>query len=365
MKHKPTTGKGRRRVILHVMAWMIIFIFPLYWLTQQNDRLNEHFGRFYVQSVAYLCIFYLSFFWLVPKFWMAGKRWLFIIVTTLTMGAIYFSINLADDRFFPPPKEFLEREILMARENPERISPDRMRKRFFLGNFLFSSILISGFCIGLRGSEKLAENEEQRKELEKEVLNSELAFLKNQISPHFFFNTLNNIYSLIAINQDDAQESVLKLSKLMRYLLYESEQGSTTLGREISFMRNYIDLMKLRVSDKVTLEANFPDDHPDLPVPPLIFIPFIENAFKHGITYHHPSFIRVSLKIEGKMLVFRCENSIGSGPGEGPEPDSGIGLDNVTKRLHLLYPDRHTLKITRHDTTYEVFLEMDMDIVRS
>jgi hypothetical protein len=365
MKLNLNTGKGRMRIILHVIAWMIVFGFPLYWLSQQSDHTFEHFGRFYMQSVAYLGLFYLSFFWLVPKFWLRGKKWMFLAVTVVVMAVLYGSLNLVSDRFFQPPQEFREREIQMDRENPGGPGAERMRKRFFLGNFLFSSILISGFCVGLRVSEKLAENEEQRKELEKEKLNSELAFLKNQISPHFFFNTLNNIYSLIAINQNDAQESVLKLSKLMRYLLYESERGSTTLGQEISFMSNYIDLMRLRVSDKVILEADFTSDHSDLAIPPLMFIPFIENAFKHGISYQKPSYIRISLEVKDKLLIFRCVNSIGHGPGEGPEPDSGIGLENVTKRLQLIYPDHHNLKISHGEQTFDVTLDLDIDYVKS
>jgi two-component system, LytTR family, sensor kinase len=359
MKLKLTTGKKRMRLVLHVVAWMIIFVFPLYWLTQQTDHPNDHFGRFYAQSVAFLFIFYLSFFWLVPKYWLAGKKWLFLLLTAGVITGFNFTVNTLDEKLFPPPPEFKLRELELQKSNPGGPAPDSMRKRFFYVNFLFTSILISGFCVGLRVSERLAENEEERKELEKEKLNSELAFLKNQISPHFFFNTLNNIYSLIAINQADAQDSVLKLSKMMRYLLYESEQGSTTLGQEVSFMTNYIDLMRLRVSQKVTLETEFPKDHQDMDIKPLIFVPFIENAFKHGISYQSQSFIRISLKVVDKSLVFQCANSLGRAPAEGPKIDSGIGLENVTKRLQLLYPGKHDLKISKDENQFEVKLRID------
>ncbi len=359
MKLKLTTGKKRMRLVLHVVAWMIIFVFPLYWLTQQTDHPNVHFGRFYAQSVAFLIIFYLSFFWLVPKYWLTGKKWMFLLLTAVIITGFNFTVNALDEKLFPPPAEFKLRELERQKANPGGPSPDTMRKRFFHANFLFTSILISGFCVGLRVSERLAENEAKRKELEKEKLNSELAFLKNQISPHFFFNTLNNIYSLIAINQTDAQDSVLKLSKLMRYLLYESEQGSTTLGQEVDFMANYIDLMRLRISQKVTLEAEFPQDHQDMIITPLIFVPFIENAFKHGISYQSPSFIRISLQVEHQSLVFNCENSLGRIAHEGPEVDSGIGLENVTKRLQLLYPGKYDLKISKDENQFSVMLRID------
>ena len=144
-----------------------------------------------------------------------------------------------------------------------------------------------------------------QKETEKEKLNSELAFLKNQISPHFFFNTLNNIYSLISINAEDSQKAVLKLSKLMRYLLYESEQGNTKLSNEIDFMNNYIDLMKLRMNDKVDLTVSFPKKYEDKNIPPLLFIPFIENAFKHGISYREKSFIDINMMVTKEFNNFQ------------------------------------------------------------
>jgi len=348
-----TTGKKHMRLTLHIVAWIIIFVFPLYWFSQQSSRVDMHFGRFYTQTVAYLVLFYLSFFWLVPKYWLAGKKILYLLLSAVCSVALFVTLNLADENLLPPPPDFAKQEQLnMKKEGP----PDIVKKRFFRTNFFFTSVLICGFCVGLRVSERLSENEEKRKELEKEKLNSELAFLKNQISPHFFFNTLNNIYSQIAINQDDAQNSVLKLSKLMRYLLYESEHGLTTLGRDIDFMNNYIDLMKLRISDKVSLVVDFPSDHSDLKIPPLIFITFIENAFKHGISYQHPSFIRISLAVQESDLVFSCENSINQKVKEGPVVDSGIGLDNVTKRLQLLYADRHQLNIQTLEDRFRVDL---------
>ena len=179
-----------------------------------------------------------------------------------------------------------------------------------LYNYTFNAIAFTVFAMGLKILERHAEIEKRRKELEKEKLNSELAFLKNQISPHFFFNTLNNIYSLIGINTTDSQEAVLKLSKMMRYLLYESEQGETNLNAEIEFMNNYIDLMRLRLSDKVKLTISFPVKYDETKIPPLLFISVIENAFKHGISYREKSFIDISMEVSKEMITFRCANSM-------------------------------------------------------
>ena len=175
-------------------------------------------------------------------------------------------------------------------------------------NYGFTSVFLIFFSLGLRVMERHSQIEKLQKDLEKEKLNSELAFLKNQISPHFFFNTLNNIYSLIGINAEDSQKAVLKLSKLMRYLLYESEKGDSKLSTEIEFMNNYIDLMKLRMNEKVALNVSLPADYDDRSIPPLLFIPFIENAFKHGISYREKSFIEISFLVTPDLVIIPvCE----------------------------------------------------------
>lgn len=231
---------------------------------------------------------------------------------------------------------------------------------FHVYNYALAAVFFTFFSLGLKVLERHDKVEKKHKELEKEKLNSELALLKNQISPHFFFNTLNNIYSLIAINTQDSQEAVLKLSRLMRYLLYESEQGKTQLSNEIEFMNNYIDLMRLRMSDKISLSVVFPEQYEDIAVPPLLFIPFIENAFKHGITYRDKSYIKISMKLENKVILFQCSNSIGKKTGNEEDQYNGIGLENVTKRLKLLFPDKHVLKIDKTDHDFHVFLEIDL-----
>jgi LytS/YehU family sensor histidine kinase len=252
---------------------------------------------------------------------------------------------------------------------PEREAFDKIReefklpmhpKQFDLYNFLFTAILISGFSAGIRILIRYNETEKQRKELEKERLNSELAFLKNQISPHFFFNTLNNIYSLVEINTDDAQKAILHLSKMMRYLLYESEKGDTMLSREIDFMSNYIELMKLRLTEKVELNISFPTIYDDRVIPPLLFISFIENSFKHGVSYAEPSFISISLQVTDTLLLFSCNNSnIAQNKGVISE-ESGIGLENVKKRLKLLFPEKHKIIINKTPELFEVLVKIEL-----
>ncbi len=146
--------------------------------------------------------------------------------------------------------------------------------------YVSSSLFIVFLSLGVKVLERQSRIEKMQEEMERAKLNAELAFLKNQISPHFFFNTLNNIYSLISINPEDSQKAVFKLSKLMRYLLYESEHGNTRLSSEIDFMNNYIDLMKLRMSEKVSLSVSFPEKYEDRNIPPLLFVPFYRKCFQ-------------------------------------------------------------------------------------
>jgi two-component system, LytTR family, sensor kinase len=145
---------------------------------------------------------------------------------------------------------------------------------------------------------------------------------------------------------------------LMRYLLYESDYGETMISSEIDFMNNYIDLMKLRLSPKVELQVDFPKEFSDFPIPPLLFIPFIENAFKHGISYRDRSFINIAMKIVDDQVNFSTENSIGKSSQTGDLQHSGIGLENVRKRLGLLFPGKHELKIEQDETVFRVGLSI-------
>jgi LytS/YehU family sensor histidine kinase len=144
----------------------------------------------------------------------------------------------------------------------------------------------------------------------------------------------------------------------MRYLLYDSEHGNTMLSNEIDFMNNYIDLMKLRMSNKISLSVSFPEKYDDVNIPPLIFIPFIENAFKHGISYREKSFINISMTTTKESISFRCANSIIKTREENEPGHSGIGLENVTKRLNLLFPGKHDIKINKSDTEFEILLKI-------
>lgn len=352
---KPITFQNKRiAFILHAIAWIIVIIIPFYLNYAFGSGDTHRLYQFYVHTLSAVAIFYLGYLWLVPRFFLHDKKALYLIILIGIILLTYLITSFINDTLLSDPvrdAQFLEnyRKITGDKTNPPF-------KVFGFFNHIVASVLISGFAMGLGVLEKLKENEVKQKELEKEKLNSELAFLKNQVSPHFFFNTLNNIYSLIGIDGPTAQDSVLKLSKLMRYLLYESEHGETLMSHEIDFMNNYIDLMKLRLNSKVDLHVDFPVEFSDFPVPPLLFVPFVENAFKHGVSYREQSFIEIRMTITNGEIHFFAENSIGKSGNSEDLQHSGIGLENVKKRLNLLFAGKHELKISSGETTFKVDL---------
>jgi two-component system LytT family sensor kinase len=381
MKFKLLTG-NKLSYFLHVIAWAILFVVPSYLMYRESSDDVIILIMSSSQTVLYAIIFYVNYIWLAPRLFFENKKVLYFITAVLLILCMSALMGFVDDHYLPGPDhpgrldvappgqengpglpgearpyEFRQGDPTRSRNGKPHHPPLRQMPSY---NFILTSIFITGFSIGLRYSEKVIQQEKERKEAEKEKLNSELAFLKNQINPHFFFNTLNNIYSLVQTNVPDGQKAILQLSKLMRYLLYETEKGDILLSQEIDFMRNFIELMKLRISPKVSLDISFPENYPDVSIPPLLFLPFIENAFKHGISYRHRSFISIRMKANQEEIIFGCINSMGGNGEDLTGSDSGIGLENVKKRLSLLFPLKHHLQVFAAENTFNVSLHIDL-----
>jgi two-component system LytT family sensor kinase len=365
---KKTTRESIIRVILHILAWFILLGLPLY-SAIRFDLGKDFLFIIYTISLINGLIFYINYLFLVPRFFFQKRKYKYYLSAFVLIICFYFVSDFSNKLIFRSVSDKERPEQIDKPPEPARgPGPPRenvMGVRYpFRGghvvSYIGSSLFLTFFSLGLRALERQSKIEKIHEEMEKEKLNSELAFLKNQVSPHFFFNTLNNIYSLISINAEDSQKAVLKLSKLMRYLLYESEHGNTKLSSEIEFMSNYIDLMKLRVNEKVSLQVSFPENYKDINIPPLLFIPFIENSFKHGISYREKSFITISLEAKNNSIVFKCVNSKVTKPEETTEKHSGIGLQNVKKRLGLLFPGRHELKVYESESAFEITLNINV-----
>ena len=215
------------------------------------------------------------------------------------------------------------------------------------------AVLLVGVNIGVKML-FYSENERLKlQRLEKENLQHQLESLRYQINPHFFMNTLNNIHALVDLDPEKAKESIVELSKLMRHVLYDSDKATIPLDQEMDFMDNYMSLMRMRFGDNVEIGFQRPDDTAGAEVPPLAFASFVENAFKHGISYERASFVHISVAVDADRIIFRCVNS--SNP-QGSASGSGLGIANSRQRFELLYGEAYTLHIDDKSDVFEVLL---------
>ena len=210
--------------------------------------------------------------------------------------------------------------------------------------------------LGVKGYYRGLEDRKRLERLERENLEQQLEYLRYQINPHFFMNTLNNIHALVDIDPEQAKETILELSKMMRFVLYEGNKQGVPLSREFDFIRHYMALMQLRYTDKVRIDLDLPDEVPDRQIPPLILVTFIENAFKHGVSYQRDSFVEVKASVAHNELQFSCRNSKADKPNE---EKGGVGLSNVRKRLNLLYGSNYALRINNAED-YSVELNIPL-----
>lgn len=215
------------------------------------------------------------------------------------------------------------------------------------------AIMLCGLNLGVKFFFKSRRNELALMRAKHSALEKELEFLTYQISPHFFMNTLNNIHALIDINPEQAKNAVIELSKMLRYALYEGRATTVRLDQEIDCMSHFISLMRLRYTDKVDIRTNFPSQTDACLVPPMLCVTFLENAFKHGVSYRHQSFIHVSVHVSGEHIHFECVNSVAP---RQTESKGGVGLANVQKRLQLIYQDKYTLTINQDSDIFCVQL---------
>lgn len=223
----------------------------------------------------------------------------------------------------------------------------------------FGGLLLMGMNLGVKLYFMSQRDRERQKIIDQRNLEQQMEYLKYQVNPHFFMNTLNNIHALVDIDPERAKTTIVELSKMMRHILYEGSKKLIPLTREVEFLNLYVQLMRLRYTRKVHINVDVPPQLPELKLPPLMLIIFVENAFKHGISYREESFIDIKLRVDDKRLLFSCCNSKPSQVQRTNEK-GGMGLQNVRQRLELLYDDDYTLDINHGEKTYEVKLDIPM-----
>tara|TARA_R110001583_G_scaffold160872_1_gene312780 strand:+ start:55478 stop:56587 length:1110 start_codon:yes stop_codon:yes gene_type:complete len=351
-----------------IAFWTLLFASPLLFGRFENQIEWDEIYAVWLNYLPLLGLFLVNRFLLLPKLFFKQKKTFYFIATSILIVIITATIYSLDGRInepnFPPQRAERMREnnleILQERDfpPPPNHGPNRGPKPIpQYANFLILAILVVGFDAGLQISMRWANLEQEKITIEKESVENQLAFLKNQVSPHFFMNTLNNIHALVDIDTDEAKNAIIKLSNLMRHLLYDSEDKMTPIKKEIGFINSYIELMKLRFSDKVKINVDISSEIPNKTIPPLLFTSLLENAFKHGISYNKESFINIIMNFTKGQLQFSIENS------NHPKKDneaSGIGIENTKKRLKLLFKNNFDFNISETTAIYKVNLNIPL-----
>jgi hypothetical protein len=321
--------------LIHFIIWGIITFFPLIFIFSEGDRDVMRYLDFSLPIFLLIIVFYTNYFGIISYFLFKKKVWQFFLVNLMLFTVCLFIVNFIKQIYFD--EYFAKLEI-------QKHFPPRERMREIL---LFRDILLMSLTVGLATAIKMTtqwyRSQAEQIELEKLHVESELSNLKHQLNPHFLFNTMNNIYSLISINQENAQNAVHQLSNLIRYVLYESDQSRVPLSKDLKFTTNYITLMSLRLPSNVQLETEIMKADEGITIAPLLFISLVENAFKHGVSPTQPSFISIRIKMSAENeLECRVENSNYPKP-ESDKSGSGIGLINLRRRLDLAYPAAYDL----------------------
>lgn len=339
-------------VIAQAVAWALMFLTPaLSSLSMAGDYASVSKAvQYAIRTAGPMCVLYfLNYFVLVPKFLMGPRRrriWFYVINIVLILAWNYY-IFAVRGPLGPSGRPRAPRPGQSPRFDPKVL----MRMRLIhTSTRVLTDMLVVIIAFGVRkimqANELLMKYEQERRN----AAEAELSWLKNQLNPHFLFNTLNNISSLTQIDADKAQDSIARFSDLLRYALYDSDRELVPIEGEVEFMDNYIDLMQLRCNDLATVSSRFDVDS-GIMIAPLLFISLIENAFKHGVNARKESRVKFDMYMDGPDLVFTSENTLFDKP-EKEEIGSGIGLENLKRRLELTYPGAYSYEHSEDDGIY-------------
>lgn len=338
------------KILLHIVAWVLVFSLP-YLLRHSYDNVRPGMHTpppyscfFLLVDVLWIGLFYLNTELLVPLLINKRKTWLYIasqLGSLLALAVLHWVLFT-----YVKPSEHRE--------------PRPFNIILFLDFNIVLFILVVAASLAYRMITDKFHEENMEKEKQKENMKTELSFLRSQISPHFMFNVLNNIVALVRLKSEKLEPTIFKLSSLMRYMLYQSDEKKVPLKKEIEYLQSYIDLQQLRFGDKVGVQVSIDVPDGQLEIEPMLLIPFVENAFKHGTTYISSPQIEIELVVRNRQLYFLVANKFSSNTEETKDDTSGIGLANVQRRLNLLYGQDHELLILQKDGWFSVSLQLKL-----
>jgi hypothetical protein len=371
MKLKRTlvfTGHKKTELLIYLALFAVLFAAPAVSEWIETSSLNhEHFNwcgicKGWRLLAVFFAVFCVHNFFIAPQLVYRNRKWRYILSTlVLVVAFTAFQIH----QIGPPPHHHDGNPHHHAvAEDPRHApggEPGGDAPVMLFGGRTSVAFIIVCLLLALNTGTKYyfkSLNDRRRLDaLERENLNTRLSYLKYQINPHFFMNTLNNIHAMVMIDPNQANGMIETLSSLMRYVLYDADKPLAPLRKEVGFIENFVSLMRVRYTDKVKIEVSRPEVLSEAHVPSLLFVTFVENAFKHGVSYARESFIDISFAEEGGNVLFSCTNSVAPAT-QKTGKEGGIGLDNARKRLRLIYGENYNLDITTTDTTYSVSLRL-------
>jgi sensor histidine kinase YesM len=325
-------------LLIQIIAWLVFIIFPVFVYSSiqpaiANGVLNPTLTGIFVLHTLLMGFYYFNYYYLIPKFYFTKKYRLFFGI--LAGSLLFMFLIMEMDEAFSP---FYQ-------------APINHGHFLFLFSIKIRFIMIVLLSLGIASYNRLKETEEEK-------LKAELSYLKAQINPHFLFNTLNSVYALTVQKSDNAPEAITKLSAIMRYSITDATQDFVGLEKELSYVNAYIELEKLRLTNKVNLNYTVKGLTTGKQIAPLIFIPFIENAFKYGVSTRENSIIDIAITIENNNLSVMVKNTKIR---TDVKNKLGLGIENTKKRLSLLYPGKHSLEIKDSENDFLVHLTLTLN----
>jgi hypothetical protein len=336
--------KFRYKILIHLAFWVYMFNQTLFTIVMMSEKSYDHFGEYTIYPMTSFLTFYVLYYCyglffklknkLIPALLLAGSV---AMLVPVRVGMEYLFWN------YIATGHYMSKEYL-------HVSP------VFWYNSMRLVLIYGIYSLLIQLAVRWFESQKLKSELVLQTKASELALLRSQVNPHFLFNTLNNIYSLVYKKSDDAPEALMKMSSIMRYMLYDATADQVMLEKEVEYLQSFIELEKLRLHQKDFVEMTIAGTVEGRTIAPMMLIPFVENAFKHGNKNCPAPGIRINLFVDPHWIQFEISNCLRKIADAPRDQVGGIGLNNIRRRLEILYPSKHNLEISQTDELYTVLL---------
>ena len=318
----------RIQILIHVAVWLVMFLSPMMFINHGRGITSSQFLVMCTVPLSFIVVFYMNYLWLTPHHFTRGHHRFYLLVNVVVIVILGIWVHLWVT-------------YMHTLYDPDFRETDHWLTIGFILRDIFNLTIAAAVATTIRLAMRWQKAETARKDAEAAQMDAELSNLRSQINPHFLLNTLNNIYALTAFDQSKAQDAIQELSKMLRYILYDCQEPMVPLKDEVSFLENYVNLMRLRLPETVEVTFQSSVVNPQMEVAPMVFISLVENAFKHGISPTEPSFVHIDIQADQQQIT--CDISNSNHPKTAADHSGhGIGLQQVQRRLELAYPKRYT-----------------------